>query len=537
MRNRKCLTIAAALLCASLLSAQAAKKSAVGNPKLVTIDSPSALYNVQIMFYAGSANDPVGKEGTANLVANALIEGGFGDPKNPVTKEKVAEITLPWGDAATPSVLLDKQTTTISMTVPRDAFLEFVQQILKPMLTQPLFQQAELDRLRKEAITGIESGLRLEQQEQLGLQTLDNYLFNGTQFQNLPNGTVKGLQAVTREDLLNFYKKYYTRGNLAVATSISDPTSLSLLKSALPSGGGGSEPLKVVAEPIQGHHLIIVTQSNAIATGLHLGFPIMVERGDPDYWPLFVGNVVLGLHRDDFGRMYQEFREERGYNYGDYSYIEYYAGRPYSLFPPPTTPRKQQYFSIWIRPVGHQYAHFMLKAATAELDRLIREGLTADEVGRAKIKARTLYLNYAESVSRQLGYKLDDLAYGMSSRGYLETMLKSIDAVTPEQVNAAIKKHLQTANLKYVIVTNASEGDRLANDIATNTNVVTKTPAEYHIPAPVPPEKQKLLEQDKVWAAYPLNIPRENIHIVPSDQLFETSGIPGIETKPAGGTN
>src|SRR4051812_41848433 len=132
MRIQKCLIVATALLCASLLSAQPAKTPAGSGLKLVTINSPSALYNIQILFYAGSANDSTGKEGTANLVANALSEGGFGDPKNAVTKEKVAEITLPWGDAAAPSVLLDKQTITISMTVPRDAFPEFVQVILKP---------------------------------------------------------------------------------------------------------------------------------------------------------------------------------------------------------------------------------------------------------------------------------------------------------------------------------------------------------------------------------------------------------------------
>ena len=45
-------------------------------------------------------------------------------------------------------------------------------------------------------------------------------------------------------------------------------------------------------EAIEGRHLLIVTQPNAIATGLHLGFPIGVKRGDPDYWPLFVANAT-----------------------------------------------------------------------------------------------------------------------------------------------------------------------------------------------------------------------------------------------------
>jgi zinc protease len=246
-----------------------------------------------------------------------------------------------------------------------------------------------------------------------------------------------------------------------------------------------------------------------------------VKRGDADYWPLFVANVFLGTHRDSFGHLYQTIREARGYNYGDYSYIEYLAGRPFFLFPPPGTPRTQQYFSIWIRPVAHQYTHFVTKAATAELDNFIQTGLTPEQVESAKNKARTLYLKYSDSKSRQLGYKLDDMFYGTKDHGYLDDMLKSVEAVTPEQVNAAIKKHLQVANLKYVIVTNDSEGAKLADDIANNTNVTNKSLAEYHISEPVPPEKQALLKQDDAWKAYPLNIARDHITIVKAEQMFE----------------
>jgi zinc protease len=271
-----------------------------------------------------------------------------------------------------------------------------------------------------------------------------------------------------------------------------------------------------------GKHVLIITQPNAIAAGLHLGYPISLKRTDPEYWPLFVGNVFLGTHRDEFGRLYQEIREARGYNYGDYSYIEYQYGRPQFQFPPSNTPREQQYFSIWIRPVGRQYTHFIMKAMTAELDRFARQGMTPEEVAGAKVKARALYLNYAESVSRQLGYRLDDMFYGMREQGYLEQMLARIDAVTPEQVNAAIKKYLQAQNLDYVIVTKEADGEKLANDIANDTNVQSKTLEEYHIAQPVPADKQQMLDQDKQWAAYPLNIARANITVVRAADMFQS---------------
>jgi zinc protease len=502
---------------------------------VVTLASPSPLYEIQIMVRAGSAEDPVGKEGTASLLGRMMLEGGFGDPKNPVTKEKLAEITRPWGEAAYPQVRVDKESTVFSVTVPRDAFPQFVARVLKPMLTQPLFLESELERIRKEALVGIRSNLRFEQQEQLGLTALDDWVLkpmgtSGLHLGHPAQGTVQGLIAVTRDDVLRFYRDFYQPNYIEIASTV-PADRVQELVSALPKLsesiviGGGPHP----KPPEAGHHLLIITQPNAIATGLHLGFPIPVQRGDPDYWPLFVANVFLGTHRDDFGRLYKDIREDRGYNYGDYSYIEYYASRPLFLFPPPGTPRDRQYFSIWIRPVGHQYAQFILKAMTWELDNFINNGMTPEQVAAAKQKARMLYLNYAASKGRQLGYRLDDMFYGMKDHGYLTDMLANLEGVTTNQVNAAIKKYLQVANLKYVIVTNESVAQKLADDIATDSNVVSKTREEYHISEPAPPEKQQMLARDEQWKAYKLNIPRENITIVKTEQMFESSAVPGMK--------
>jgi hypothetical protein len=43
----------------------------------------------------------------------------------------------------------------------------------------------------------------------------------------------------------------------------------------------------------------------------------------------------------------------------------------------------------------------------------------------------------------------------------------------------------------------------------------------------VPPDKEEMLQQDKAWLAYHLNIVPEHIRVVRSEQLFETAAIPG----------
>src|SRR5581483_7157502 len=170
------------LICTLAASAQHLPKRKAIRPQdvhvfstnLVTVPSASPLYEIQIMARTGSADDPAGKEGTAK------IEAGFGDPKNPTTTQKLAEITRPWGSAAFPTVLVDKETTTFSMAVPRENFDEFVARVLKPILNQPLWVAPEVERLRRESLTDIQSSLRFEDEESLGLLTLDNYVFSGT---------------------------------------------------------------------------------------------------------------------------------------------------------------------------------------------------------------------------------------------------------------------------------------------------------------------------------------------------------------------
>jgi len=503
------------------------KKTPFPGPRMIFLPSPSQVYTVEIMVMAGSVDDPPGKEGLANLVARALVEGGSHGSK----KDTPAQTKGAASSEARPAVRVDKQTTTFSMTVPREAFPAFVDNVLKPMFSQPSFSQNELDRLRAESLTAIQSRLRLEQQETLGLEALESYIFQGTPLSPLSIGTVRGLHAIRREDLWSFYKVFYTSRNLAVATD-ADPASAPLLASAFPNGARAPQQMCGCDVYLPaGREVWIITEPNAKATGIHLGFPIDAKRNQPDYWPLFVANTYFGAHGEDFGRLTQEIGTARGYTSGAYSYIEYLADRPSAKLPPPATPRSEQYFSIWVRPVANQYAHFVLKAVTAELYRFILEGLTPEQVEEAKTDARLLYFSYGDSMNRRLGYRLDDTFYGTLKRGYLAEMWKSIEAVTPDQVNAAIRKNLQVAALRYVITTDEAFAPQLAEDLAKGSNVTTKTLAEYQISEPVPPEKESMLAQDRRWIEFPLDLKASDIHIIKAEHLFEGVDLPELEQK------
>lgn len=518
--------LALLLLCSSPLSAL----------EVIALDSKSPLVQVKVMVKAGSAQDPAGREGLAALTASLLISGGFGDPASPVTKERLAELTRPWGSGAFPSESATKEVTVFSFEVPREVFPRFVDEVLAPMLTRPLFEAKELDRLRGETLQALGSSLRLEHVEDFGLIALDNLIYNNTPYAHPDAGTLQGLKELTREDVVAFYKGWYRPQNIIVGLSASDPALSAKVRSAVEGFAAVREGQAAGAwgaARITGRKAVIISLPNAISSGLHAGFPIAVTRKHPDFWPLYLGNVWFGTHRDGFSHLYQVLREERGYNYGDYSYIEHFEGRPSHLFPPFNTPRLRQYFSIWVRPVGHAYVPHVMRAITWELEDLLRQGLSDTQCAEAKVKAKVLYLSLAESAERLLASRLDDAFYG-SEPGYLASYLQSIDVVKCSDVNAALRRHLKPELLQYLVVTNAAEAQKIAAGAAALTPVYGKDPGEYQIDVKqedgkklylVPEGKLDVLRRDAVWAREPLNLRAEDIRIVPVEQVFETPAL------------
>jgi zinc protease len=88
-------------------------------------------------------------------------------------------------------------------------------------------------------------------------------------------------------------------------------------------------------------------------------------RADEDFYPLMVANSYFGEHRTFNGVLMNELRGLRGLNYGTYSYIENFIQDGGSTLMLPNVPRRQQYFSVWIRPAGRtQHASLRTPART-----------------------------------------------------------------------------------------------------------------------------------------------------------------------------
>ncbi|HSF43337.1 MAG TPA: insulinase family protein, partial [Thermoanaerobaculia bacterium] len=244
------------------------------------------------------------------------------------------------------------------------------------------------------------------------------------------------------------------------------------------------------------------------AVGIHFGFPLSVTRADADYYPLLVANSFLGEHRTFHGRLMQQLRQERGLNYGDYSYIEFYPNGPFTSNPTPGYPRRQQYFSVWIRPVVPADAQFALRAGLYEVQRLRDRGLTKEEFELT----RDFLLNYtklwAQSQDDRLGFLMDSKFYGMPY--FIDEIDARLKKMTVEDVNAVIKKYISADNYEAVLVTaNAQQlKTTLQQDAAS-----PKTYGEGATPA------KEVLEADKTIQA--IKVQPTKVEVVPIAAVFE----------------
>jgi zinc protease len=462
----------------------------------------SPLVALRVLLRAGSQNDPPGKEGLAALTAAMVADGGT----KSLTYDQLLEAFYPM--AAGLAGVSHKEVTVFAGTIHRDNLGAFIPLVIE-MITQPRLAPEDFERLRNQALDYVTKTLRGNNDEELGKWTLQVELYKDQPYGHPDRGTAAGLKAITLDDVKQFHRQHYMRDalklGLAGGFDESTPGRLAHEFAKLPSASL-EIPKLPAPRKISGLDVTIV-EKPADATAISLGFPIDVTRSDDDYYALAVANSYLGEHRTFNGKLMVDLRSKRGLNYGDFSYIEDFIQDGMSTFPVPNNPRRQAYFSIWLRPVPNDKAIFALRAALWELDRLVEKGITAQDFEAT----RAYLLNYSklwvQTLSRRLGFAIDGEFYGR--KDLITELAERLPKLTVEQVNAAVRKHLKTGGIKVAIV---------ARDAASLREILTSgkpTPLVYDTEG----TPQDVLAEDKEIAAFPLK--NVSVRIVPVDQIFE----------------
>jgi zinc protease len=499
MTDRTHRALAAVLLFALLAAAPAAAQTAAY--EVVALPSAgSPLVAIRLQFDAGSIYDPPGKEGLAALTAQMI--GRAGTQKRSYTD--LLEALYPM--AAEIGADTDREVALIAGTVHRDKLAEYTA-LLEEALLQPGFSKEDFERNREQLTAALTNNLR-SNDEMLGLETLQQEIFAGHPYGHAPAGTVEGLKNVTLDDVKAFYRDRFTQANLMLGVAGGYPgdwlAGLQKDLAALPRGEKGRKPLPP-APKHQGRNFTLIEKETG-SVGIHFGYPLPITRADADYYPLMVANSFLGEHRTSHGRLMQQLRGDRGLNYGDYSYIEYWQAPPFTNNPNPNVPRRQQYFSVWVRPVVPGDAQFALRAALHEVQRLRDQGLTQEELELT----RDFLVNYsklwAQSLPDRLGFHMDSKFYGMPY--YIDEIESRLKKLTLEQVNAAVKKYIDAESYDAVLVT--AKAAQLKETLQKDE----PSPKKYNSEVP-----EEVLEADKTIQA--LKVRPTRIDIVPVTEVFQ----------------
>lgn len=457
----------------------------------------------KLMFAAGSANDPVGKEGLAELTSSMVNSAGSQQAK--IDEIKKALFPL----AASFSSLTDKEVTTFSGSVHKDKWNEFIQ-IALPQLLTPGFREEDFKRLKDAQKNALVLDLKDNNEEEFAKERLQTRVFAGTPYAHPVLGTVKGIEAITLDDVRQFWKQAYTQGALKVGISgdVSEAMQTSLKQALvkLPAGAGLPAIVKPVSKVAPGLQVEII-EKNTRATGISIGAAIEVTRAHPDFAALWLAKTWLGEHRASPSHLYQRIREVRGMNYGDYAYIEAFPGGMFQFFPSANRARQAQLFEMWIRPVAPENAHFALRIALAELEKLVSNGLNQEQFELTREYLMKNVFMMVATQDQQLGYALDSQWHRTPE--FTQMMRTNLSKLTVAEVNAAMKKHLSPSNLSVVFIAKDAKGlkEQLVSDAFS--------PIKYNAEKP-----KELLDEDQIIGNRKLGIKAEAVTITPAAQVF-----------------
>src|SRR5690606_21092881 len=180
----------------------------------------------------------------------------------------------------------------------------------------------------------------------------------------------------------------------------------------LPPAEAPREPPPIVPAPIERNEVLLIDKPGADAS-ISFGFPIDVARGERDFYALAIACSWLGEHRQQVGRLFQVIREIRGLSYGNYAYIEAFPEGGERRMPPVNVPRRARLFEVWIRTLPNEQAHFAIRAALREIERLVANGMRREDFELTRRFLAKYALHFAETTARRLGYAMDDRFYGL----------------------------------------------------------------------------------------------------------------------------
>lgn len=473
---------------------------------LVTKRNPaSRVVALRVVLAGGSADDPAGKEGLSSLTADLTAASGT----RALSYAELTKRLYPF--AATVTSHTDRDATVLTVEVAAESLGELYP-LFRDVVLEPRLDAESFARLHAKATRALVDDLKGSDDEELGKEALQAFLYEGHPYGHPALGTERGLASITLADVQAHRARLFCRERVTagVAGNYPDGFEARLAEDlgALPACA--EKRAELPAPPARkGLKVVVVDKPSAASVATSIGFPTPMTRASDDFPAIYFFMSYLGLHRESAGVLYQQLREARGFNYGDYAYAEFFAQEGWTRSSLPNIARRQQMMSLWLRPTKPENALFALRGALWLYRAQIEAGISGKEIERFRAFLSRYCALDAQTDGRQLGYAIDDATYGLSTP-WLPRMRAAWDALTPESLKGSIGRTLTGQDLLIVLV--SKDGAKLKATLVAGK----PTPPKYDAKKPA-----EVTTLDRKIEALPLGLTDADVRVVPVDALFK----------------
>jgi len=380
-----------------------------GVPVVVELRPGSPVVSVGVVVDAGTKRDPAGLEGLSRVTIEALAQGAESIPDSEMAVLR-GRGGLDFRHGATRDIAF----LGVRAAKPR---FEDALRILSALLIEPRFAQdavlSEIEAARAAVVSDEKKGFERTYSQVLSLLLGDHPYRHSV-------GTRRGLEALTREAVVDFHRRHYTTGNtvISIVGDVGDGH-LDLLSDAFADYPRSPTPPPDVREPERGDYRMFEFRMDAGSGQAQRGF-LVPGAGEGDAAALSVIESLLGRLRK--GRIHASIGAWDCGSCGAFNHLLVDGG----------------WFVIHAESEDPENA---LERIESEIERLKTEPVPPDELSVAKWRLKGLAAIESElGLDRGLALGWSELA-GIGA-SYPDEMMEKVEAVDADDVMRVARRHL-----------------------------------------------------------------------------------------------
>ncbi|WP_028024610.1 M16 family metallopeptidase [Enterovibrio calviensis] len=394
---------------------------------------------MHLIIPAGTLMEPEGKNGLASLTADLITEGTLNQ-----TSEDIAAKLDRLGSSV--SISASGRSTTVSVSSLTKNLKETLM-IAGDMLFNPRFEQADFDRLKKQALESIQFSHQTPQWQ--ASQARREVLYQDSWHALPSEGTFETLGQLTLEDVKAFYADHYTPdtarliavGDLDKQTLLSKINGLSQWK-----GKKATAPAKAALKPLIEPKIWLVDKPDAPQSVVQMVRHAMPYDATGEMFKTQLANFNLAGNFNS--RLNLNLREDKGYTYGASGYV---VG---------DQDKGRIVFQAQVRADSTLETVIEMQNELAEMS---LQGMTDDELAFLRLAVGQKDALSYETPSDKAGLIANIMRHELPS-DYKTTQKAIIDGVDKQTLNALSSKWFDPQDYQVIVV---GDADKLAPSLAT----------------------------------------------------------------------